>query len=103
MRLLVIFILGFLFLFIGLLFIVGMRLFGVGGVGFVRTLWSGLIDGCVQIWFLPLPFCGVTLVLLLVGLGFWPVLIGLMRNSVKRGFPIVARSGQMEASLGGIQ
>ena len=85
-----IFILGFLFLFIGLLFIVGMRLFGVGGVGFVRTLWSGLIDGCVQIWFLPLPFCGVTLVLLLVGLGFWPVLIGLMRNSVKLGFPTVA-------------
>ena len=56
----------------------------------MRTLWSGLIDGCVQIWFLPLPFCGVTLVLLLVGLGFWPVLIGLMKNSVKLGFPIVA-------------
>ena len=59
----------------------------------MRTLWSGLIDGCVQIWFLPLPFCGVTLVLLLVGL------VGLMRNSVKLDFPIFCRSGQREASL----
>ena len=32
-------------LFIGLLFIVGMRLFGVEGVGFTKTLWSGLTGG----------------------------------------------------------
>ena len=65
-RLLVIFMFGSLTLLIGLLFIVEMKPFGVGGVGFVRTLWSGLIDVCVLIWFLPLPFCAVTLVLLLV-------------------------------------
>ena len=41
----------------------------------------------------------MTLVLLLVGLGFWLVPIGLMRNSVKLGFPTFCRSGQREASL----
>ena len=47
----------------------------------------------------PSPFCGVTLVLLLVGLGFWLVLIGSMREFRKAWLPYCCRSGQREASL----
>ena len=89
----------FLIFFMGLLFIVGMRPFGVGGVGFAKTLWSNFIGGWDQIWFLPPPFFSVSLVSLLVGLEFWLVLTGLMKNSVKLGLPYFCRSGRREASL----
>ena len=42
----------------------------------------------------PAPFCSVILALLLVGLGFWLTLRGLMRNSVKPGFPIFVVLGK---------
>ena len=95
-----IFMFGSLTLFIGWLFIVGMRPFGVGEFGFVRTLWSGLIGGCVLIWFLPLPFCAVTLVLLLVGLGCgWASPDRIDEEFRKAWLPYFCRSGQREASL----
>ena len=48
---------------------------------------------------LPAPFLQI-LVLLLVALGFWPILLGSTNNSVKLGFPNFCCSGQREASLG---
>ena len=93
MRLLVFFMMIFLSLFIRLLSIVEMRLFGVGGVGLGRTLWSGLIAGFDRIWFLLHPINGVILALPLVDLVFWRILRGLMKNSVKLGFPIFVALG----------
>ena len=77
----------------GLLFIVEMRLFGVRGVGSGKTVWSGLVGGCGLIWFPHTPFCGV-LALLLVDLVSWQTLHGLMKNSVKFGFPTFVALGE---------
>ena len=99
MRLLVIFMLGFLSLFVGLLFIVEMRLLGVGGVGFVRTLWSGLIDGCVQIWFLLLPFLRCDPRLTLGGSGVLADPARIDEEFREAWLPCFCRSVRREASL----
>ena len=65
----------------------------------MRTLWSGLIGGCVLIWFLPPFFCAVMLLLLLAVLECFLIRSKLMRNSVKLGFPTFVALGKREASL----
>ena len=75
---------------------------GVGGVGFVRTLWSGLIGGCVLTWCRLPPFSSVSLAFLLVGLVSWLILPGLMKNSVKLGFPTVVVLGKGKPAWGSL-
>ena len=94
-----IFMLGSLTLFIRLLFIVGMRLFGVGEVGFVRILWSGLIGGCVLIWFLPLLFLRCDTSLTPGGSGVLASPDRIDEEFRKAWLPYFCRSGQREASL----
>ena len=60
----------------------------LGVTGFGRILWFILINGCGLIWFLLLPFCSVIVLLLLGVLVFLLILLGLMKNSERPGFPI---------------
>ena len=89
----------FVILFILLLFIDGMRLLGVGVIGFGRIHLFTRTSGLGLIWF-PLPlFFSVSRVFHLAVLVFYLILLGLMRNSERPGFPIFCRSGQREARL----
>ena len=71
-----------------LLPIVGVLVLLLGVTGFGRILWFILINGCGLIWFLLLPFCSVIVLLLLGVLVFLLILLGLMKNSERPGFPI---------------
>ena len=94
-----IFIVGFLISFIGSLFIAGMRLFVGCGICCVRILWFTPTSGSGLIWCLLLLFCSVNSILLLVVLGFLPILLGLMRNSEKPGFSTFVALGKGRPAL----
>ena len=68
-------------------------------VGFVRTLWSGLFVGCVQIWFLPLPFLRCDPRLTPGGSGVLACPDRIDEEFRKAWLPYFCRSGQREASL----
>ena len=70
-----------------------------GAIGFGKIPWCIPIGGFAQIWLPLLLFYSVSLILRLVVLGCLLILLGLMRNSERLGFPIFCRSGQREASL----
>ena len=75
-------------------FTVGMRLFGCGVIGWGRTLWCIRKGGSGLTLFSLLLFCSVIFSSLLVVLEFWVIRAGLMRNSVKLGFPTFAVLGK---------
>ena len=90
---------GSLISFIRCLFIVGMRPFVGGGTDYARILLFTPIIGCGLTWFLQRHFFSVSLILILVILVFLQILLGLIRNSERLGFPTFCRSGQKDASL----
>ena len=64
-----------------------------------RSLGYILIAGFVLTWCRLLPFFSVSLVLLLGVLVFFQILLGLMKNSERLGFPFFAVLGQRDTSL----
>ena len=84
---------------IRLWFIVVMRRFGSGGVGFGRIPWCILIVGFVLTWCRLLPFFSVSLILLLMVLVSFQILQGLMKNSERLGFPTFAVLGKGRPAL----
>ena len=82
-----------------LLFIGGMRLLGDGGIGFGRIPYCTPTGGFVQIWFTQLLFSRVSPILHLVVLECFLILLGLMRNSEKFGFPTVVALGKERPAL----
>ena len=76
-----------------------MKQFEGGVIGFGRIPWFILIVGFVLIWCRLLPFFSVTLVLLLGVLVFFLILIRLMQNSERLGFPIFAALGKGRPTL----
>ena len=73
--------------------------FGGGVIGFGKIPWFILIAGFVLIWCRLLPFFNARLIALLMVQVFFLILIRLMQNSERLGFPIFCRSGQRETSL----
>ena len=67
--------------FMRLLFIVGMRPLGSGGIGFGRTLWCIPVSGSSPTYFLLLAFSSERIILRLVVLRCLLIRPGLMRNS----------------------
>ena len=93
------FIAGFVTLSIRLLCIVGTRLFVVAGNGCGRTTLCTLKSGFDLTWCSLLLFFRVSLISLLVVLGSWLILLGLMRNSEKPGFPTFVALGKGRPAL----
>ena len=71
--------------FMQLLFIVGMKPLGVGGIGFGRILLFTRLSGFVKIWFPLLLFFSVSPICHLVVLVFYLIQLGLTRNSERPG------------------
>ena len=90
----VMFIVVLVIFFMRLLFIVGMRPLGVGRIRFGRILLFIRIGGFAQIWFPLLLFSSVSPIYRLVVLECSLILLGLMRNSERPGFPLWAKGGQ---------
>ena len=84
---------------IRLWFIVVMKQFGGGVIGFGRIPWFIPIVGFDLIWCRLLPFFSVTLVSLLMVQVFCLILIRLMQNSERLGFPIFAVLGKGRPAL----
>ena len=74
-------------------YIVVMMLFGGGGMGFGPYKWLR------PDWFTQLPFFSVSLILRLMVLGFLLILVALMRNSKRPGFPIFVARGKGRPAL----
>ena len=70
-----------------------------GGVGFGRIRWCILIVGFVLTWCRQLPFFSVSLILLLMVLVSFQILLGLMKNSERPGFPTFAALGKGRPTL----
>ena len=60
------------------------------------SLGASLTSGSGLIWFLPLLFPSVSLIVLLVVLGFFQVRPGLMKNSERPGFPTFEFNEEVE-------
>ena len=66
---------------------------------FGKILWFILISGCELIWFHLLPSCSVIVLLLLGVLVFLLILLGLTKNSARRGFPTFVVLGKGRPAL----
>ena len=80
-------------------FIVVMKRFGSGVIGFGKIPWFILIVGFDLIWCRLLPFFSVSLVSLLMVQVFFLILIRLIAEFRKAWLPYFCRSGQRETSL----
>ena len=75
------------------------KLFGGGVIGCGRIPWFILIVGFVLIWCRLPPFFSVSLIVLLMVLVFFLILIRLMQNSERLGFPTCAVLGKGRPAL----
>ena len=84
---------------IRLMFIVGMRLLGGGGIGLGTILWFIRIGGFAQIWFSLLLFSSVISILHLVVFGVLADPTRIDEQFRKAWLPHFCRSGQRDTSL----
>ena len=99
LMLLLVFIVVFVISSIRLWCIDAMKLFGGGVIVFGKIPWFILIVGFVLIWCRLLPFFSVSLISLLMVQVFFLILIRLMMNSERLGFPTFAVLGKGKPAL----